>query len=451
MFLLWDRFLAVDWNTGLVTPSLATSWETNEDATQWTFDIRQGVTFSDGAPLTAADILYTIERHIDPNLGSRMKAQMEEAFGPDGVEASDDYTVVFNLNSGNVDFPSFLTDAVFRIVPDGSGDSIHESGVGTGPFTLGSAVPDGISVFNARDGYWAGSPLLGKVTVVGITDSDARISATLAGQVDIAGQRTSITPAQASLFEGDPEFYVQESPKGQIQVIAMITTEPPFDDPLVRQALKLVVDPFEMIEIVAQGHGAPTCNNPAWPDDPYYLAQECPQDIERARELLAEAGYPDGLTIEFETANVNPVWIPIATVYKEQAALAGITVEINQVPSDGYWTNTWMVHPFGHSYWAYKPIDQFMSLAFRCGASYNETFWCNEEHDALQDQAAAELDFDARKVLYQQAQQLIADDGGMIAPFFMNFIRAINVRLQGIPELAAHNQFPYHEFRIIEP
>ena len=92
-----------------------------------------------------------------------------------------------------------------------------------------------------------------------------------------------------------------------------------------------------------------------------------------------------------------------------------------------------------------------MASAFRCEASYNETFWCNEEFDSLHDQARVELDFDLRQELYQQAQQLIVDDGGMIAPFFANQIRAINVRLQGVPVGEMRGEFPYHEFRIVEP
>ena len=450
IFVLWDHLVVKNLDTGVPGPGLATSWEANEDATRWTFDLRQGVTHSDGTPLTAADVVYSTQRHLDPNIGSGLRAELG-IIDPEMFETPDNNTVVFNLNSGHVDFPLQLSNDHFRIVPDGSGDSIRETGIGTGPFTLESADPDGISVFNARDDYWGGTPLLGKITVVSIGDGDARINAALAGQTDLVGQITSITASQASLFEGDPDFYIQENSRGQIQILAMIVTESPFDDVRVRQALKMVVDPEEMIAVIAQGHGVPSCNNPAGPSDQYYLPLECLQDIEGARALLAEAGYPDGLTIELETSNLNPMFIPLATVYREQAAEAGITVNINQVPADGYWGSTWLVHPFSSSYYNDKPIDSFISQTLLCGGSWNETFWCNEQHDALQDAARAELDFNARKALYQQAQQLIADDGGMISPFFANFIRAINVRLQGVPVRAKYGEFPYHEFRIVEP
>ena len=450
IYLVWDRLVTLDIETGRAVPALAASWQTNADATQWTFDLRTGVTHSDGTPFTAADVAYTTARHLDPNIGSGFRAELE-IVDPDMIETPDDHTIVYNLRSANVDFPSLLASRYFRMVPDGSGESLKDNPIGTGAFTVDSAEPDGISVFTARSDYWDSTPLLGRVTFASIADHDAQINATLAGQVDIAGVITSLTASQASLFEGDPEFYLQESPRGQIQELIMITTEPPFDDVRVRQALKLVVDPNEMIAVVGQGSGFPACNSPAWPTDPYYLPQDCPQDIERARELLAEAGFPDGLTVEIETSNLTPMMIPMATVYKEQAALAGITVEISQAPADGYWSSTWMVHPFSSSYYTIKPLDQFLSVTFRCGAAWNETFWCSEEQDMLQDQARATLDFDERKELCQETQRIIAEEGGMIAPFFSNFIRAVNVRLQGLPQLAIFSDYPYHQFRIVEP
>ena len=450
-YLVWDQLVALEAETGRAVPELAGSWESNSDATEFTFNLRQGVTYSDGMPLTAKDVLYTAMHQLDPDTGAQFGADLE-IVDADRITTPDDHTIVFPLNSANVDFPLMMTNRNFRIVPDGSGIEIKDNPIGTGPFTVQSYDIDAVTVLNSRDEYWMGTPLLGTITVVSIGDADARINATLAGQIDMVGISTAVTPAQASLFEGDPEFYIQESPRGQLMIIApMITTEAPYDNPLVREALKLVVDPVEMIAIAAQGHGVPACNSPAWPADQYYLPVECPQDIDRAIELLAEAGYPDGLTIEYAASNMNPLWIPIATVYKAQAALAGITVDIVQVPADAYWTTTWMIHPFASSSWRFRQTDALLSVAFRCGAKWNETFWCNPEMDSIMDQARAELDFDTRKELYQETQRIIADEGGMIAPFIVNQIRVINSRLQGLPENAIDETFPYHEMFIVEP
>ena len=452
-YFLFDRPIGQDFDTFVTVPSLFDSWESNMDATQWTFNLRHGITYSDGKPLRAADVVYSAQRHIDPEIGSNYATQLS-IVDPDGFGTPDDNTVVFDLLSANVDFPLVLTNSRFGIVPDGSGDGIRENPIGTGSFTVQSLDYDGVSVFNAREDYWNGSPLLGRITLVGIADADARVSAALAGQIDVAGFQNPITPQHASLFEGDPDFYIQESGRGLMETIPAIVNFAPFDDPRVFRALQLVIDPVEMVAVAAQGHGTPACNNPTWPIDQYYVAhdvaQDCPQDIEGAKALLAEAGFPDGLDLELETANFRPLWVPVATVYQQQAALAGINVELKVVPADGYWSTTWRVAPFSSSSWVHRELDVILSLNYRCGGTWAETFWCDPAMDALMDQARAELDFATRKDLYQQAAQIVADSG-VIIPFHGTLIRAVNNRLQGLPENARDYQVPYHLLRIVEP
>ena len=207
VYLLWDQLTTQDFETGEVIPFLASSWESNEDASQWTFTLRDGV-HSDGTPITSADVLYTTQRHLDPDEGSRFGTAQMTVVDPDRFETPDDRTFVFNLNSTSVDFPLIVTNQTYGIVPDGSGDTetLHNNPVGSGPFTVESADPDGISVFNAREDYSLGAPLLGRITIVGVADADARVAAVLAGQIDMTGVASSITAAQASLFEGDPRL-----------------------------------------------------------------------------------------------------------------------------------------------------------------------------------------------------------------------------------------------------
>ena len=234
-------------------------------------------------------------------------------------------------------------------------------------------------------------------------------------------------------------------------MFVMIVTEPPYDNLLLRQALKMVVDAEEMIAITAQGHATAVCNVAIWPVDQYYAPQECSQDIDGARALLAEAGYPDGITLQMATSNLRPSLPKQAVIFKEQAAEAGINIEIEQWPADGYWVDVWMVHPFHTVSWRMRWADDHLGLQARCGSQWNDQFWCDPAFDALQDQARATLDFSERKALYQQAAQLMADDGGVIAPYVGTHIRAVNNRLQGLHPNAADFQFPYHEMYIVEP
>ena len=444
--LLQDRLVRLDLE-GVPTPMLATSWEVSPTADRYTFNLRQGVTFADGSPMTSQDVLYTMQRALDGEISGQL-AETLAFIDPMGFETPDDHSIVFNLSQAHVDLPLLLRDFSLRVIPDGSGDTIAMTGMGTGPFALDELDVDGVTRVSARDDYWDGVPGAEAMTIVGIADSDARVQALLAGQIHMIEH---LTIGQAQLFEGDSDFQIQESPTGTVLGIAMITTEPPFDDPLVRQALKLVVDPDEMIAIVMQGHGTAACNTPVWPVDQYYLPQECSQDIEQARALLAEAGYPDGLNVEFAFSDAMSGWTEMATVYQQQAAQAGITIELSQVPAEAFWSEVWMIHPFATTGWWMQPAGPMLNTAFRCDSSWNETFWCSQEFDQLMDAAQMEVDFDTRRGLYRSAQEIQAGDSGMIAPFFINEIRALDSRLQGLAPQTMTLDFPWHEFRIVEP
>ena len=143
--------------------------------------------------------------------------------------------------------------------------------------------------------------------------------------------------------------------------------EPPFDNLQVRQALKAVVDPDEMLAVAVQGHGAIACNNPVRPNDRYYLPQDCPQDIDRAISLLAEAGYADGLELELVSSTSSAPWMAIVTAYKEEAAVAGIDVTIKMALADGYWSEVWLRVPFSMSEWGWRAAEQVLNEMFRCG------------------------------------------------------------------------------------
>ena len=442
---LYDRAVLMDFD-GVPTPGLATSWEVNPTGTQWTFTIRQGVTFSDGSPLTARDAAFSLLHQVDPDVGSPM-ASVLEIIDTDRLETPDDFTLVINLNNAHVDFPLLLKHYSMGLIPDGRADEIAHNPVGTGPLTLNTFEPEGLSVFDSRDDYWGGLPGAATFTIVQIADADTRLNALLADQIDLT---TGLTIAQAQLVERDSDFYIQESSTGSTVHIPMIVTEEPFTDKRVRTAMKLLVDREEMLAVALQGHGTINCNNPVWPIDQYYFEQTCPQDIEGARALLAEAGYADGLSVEMAVADLNPSWIPVATIYKEQAVEAGVEVNIVSVPSDTYWSEVWMVHPLSPTNWAMRPADQFMNEAFRCGANWGENFWCNEEFGSLLDQARAETDFDRRRDLYIAAQQVQIDDGGMIGIFFQNDIRALNNRLQGYDVRTLPNEVRFHELYIQE-
>ncbi len=446
IYFVYDRLVGLDEN-GLPVPELAASWEADETAQKWTFKLREGVMFHDGKPFTSADVAYTFEHIFDPELESPVASALD-IVDAEALETPDDLTVVFNLKSGHADFPLLLVDYRARMIREGSLDTIEENPIGTGPYKLERFDYDGTTVFVVNDDYWAGPPGLAVIEVIAMADSEARVQALLADQIDFIEE---LGPEQLAMFEDDPNYVIREVPTGYWQNFVMNVTLPPFDDVLVRQAMKLVVDRQEIIDVVLQGHGSMAYDHPVWPGDPYFLELDLPQDIEKAKELLDEAGYPDGLTVELYVSDIDSFMIPIAVVYKEQAAKAGINVEIKQVPADGFWDQVWMVEPFCGSHWGQRPADQILNEAFRCEASWNETFWCDEVFEQLLDDARKELDLAKRTVLYQRAQQLLADEGGEIVFLFKNEIDVMNARVKGMPlDKFDYDNIPWHKIYVEE-
>jgi len=432
---------------GLPEPELALSWTPNETAQIWTFKLRPGVKFHNGKPFTSADVLYTFKHILDPKLESPA-ASTYKLVDLATTQAPDDLTVIFHLTAPHADFPLILTDYRASIIPQGDADAAGQAtGIGTGPFKMEKWDVLGTTVMVANDDYWEGPPGLAKVTLVPIADIEARVQALQADQIDFV---QDLTPTHIKLFEGKSKFAIQDFPSGFWQGFVMMTTQAPFDNVKVRTAFKLAVDRQEMIDVVLEGHGSIACDTPVWPGDPYQLKRECPQDIEGAKKLLAEAGVANGITAELYVSDIDAYMIPMAVVYKEQAAKAGITIDIKQVPADGFWTKYWLIVPFVGTHWRQLPADQILNEGFRCGGAWNESFWCNDQYVNLLDGGRKELDLAKRTKMYQDAQQLLVDESGDIIPFFVNEIRIMNARVRGVEEVQ-WNDIRWNKVYIQEP
>lgn len=424
--LLYNRLVRLD-EAGRPAPDLAVSWEADATATQWTFRLREGVRFHNGKPFGAQDVLYTTRYVMNPELESPGAAVLE-IIDVEQLRAPDDRTVVFTLKQPHADFPLLLLHYAMYIIPDGIGDAINTTGIGTGPFKLQQFAPEGTTIVIANDDYWDGPPGLAAIEVVGIADGEARTAALLADQIDY----NDVAPETAPLVRQNANYVLNALPAGGWLVMAMRADQPPFTDPRVRQAMKLVVDREAMVKTVLSGYGQAASDHPVWPGDQYYLEIGRGPDIARAKALLAEAGYADGLDVTLYTSSIDSYMIPMTVAYKEMAAQAGINVEIKQESADGYWNDIWMQVPFCCSSWGERQADQVLNEVYRSTASWNETFWKSAQFDALLDQARRELDFQQRAAIYQQAQQLLADDGGAIIPFFTNDLSAAHKRVKGV-------------------
>ena len=427
---VWNQLTRLDKGATFVVPDLAASWESDDTGQVWTFHLEQGVKFHDGSDFTSADALYSIRRLLDPATGSPVKdkfAIIDEL----NMTAPDDYTIVIPLKWVNVEFPSLLAEKRMAMIPEGSGDTIAETGIGTDAFRIVEQNPVGVTVLEAFDDYWEGPPGLAGIELYHISDAAGIAQALLTDQLDYVGIG-QIRAENFPLFEGNDNFTFLVQASGGFTQIAMDVNVPPFDDLRVRQAFKLVQDRQETLEVVYGGAGDIACDTSVWKNDPYYLEQDCPRDVERAKELLAEAGYPDGLDVVLTVGDVFPTLVPLAIAYKEQAADAGIRIEINQVPSDTYYPEHFGTNPFYLDWWGQRQAGPGMAELFGCGSGNNMSKWCNEEFEQLLADASAELDFDKRKALLAQAQVLVAQESGTMNPVFFTAVDLFNSRVKGV-------------------
>lgn len=428
--LLYDRLLRQG-DHGEPTPGLAVSWSGSDDARQWTFKLRQGVTFHDGTAFTAADVVYSLMRIKSEKIASPTRSVLGFI---DKVEAIDDSTVKITLANPDADFPFLLMDYRARILPsrgrEGKLDELNETGIGTGPFKLVKLDAAGTTVVEAFPGYWEGHPKLDRIEIIAIPSDDAQVQALLAGQIDLLG---SVQYAKLPLFKGQG-FVVQSVATGDWSGLVMRNDMPPFDDVRVRRALRLLVDRKAMRQLLAGAEGGTiTCDHPIWSGDPYRSEIDCPADPATAKKLLAEAGYPDGLQVDLYTSDVAAPGIQMAEIYQQQAAAIGVKVNIKVVPADGYWTKVWTKVPFCFTDWSQRPADQVLNEVFRSKADWNESGFDHPFFDWLLDAARREMNLDQRKELYTLAQRMLYEEGGTMVPFTKNNFRVTAKQVSGLP------------------
>jgi peptide/nickel transport system substrate-binding protein len=336
------------------------------------------------------------------------------------------------LSSPHAGLPVLLLDYRVRMIADRSGPTIEKTGNGTGPFKLESYDPEGTTVLVANPDYWEGPPKLDKVVFTAIPDSEARNQAMLAGQLNY----NSLTLDQVPMFKDNPAFTIQNFPAGGWFGIVFRTDTAPYNDPRVRKAVRIAADRQEMLKLmVGEGNGVVGCDQPVRADDPFRAAIDCPRDIDGAKKLLAEAGFPDGIDIEVFTADLEPGMVRFAEVYQQQVAKAGIRAKVTMAPSDGYWDDVWMQAPACITSWGERPADQILNEAYRTGSSWNESYFADAAYDAILDNARSSLDFEKAKGFYAEAQKILFEQGGTFIPYQENGRRILTSDVTGIKPL----------------
>jgi peptide/nickel transport system substrate-binding protein len=427
-----------------VKPWLAESFAPSTDGTEWTFILHKGVKFHDGSDLTSADVVYTYKRLLDPATASPAASELSivdaaniRADGPDKV--------VFKTAKPVAQLPLLLATKYALVVKDGSTlDGLKKASNGTGPYLISNFQADAPrSILQKNPNYWqAGKPLAPCLELSGVADPVTRATAIQSGSADIliAADATTLP-----LLKADSNIELLEAKGALLMSMVMMVDKPPFDNPKVREALKLAVDRPAMVQLVTLGFGVSGNDNTVPPTSPLTVRTEPnPQNIEKAKALLAEAGYANGLTIDLWTGATDlvPGMLAMVQAYKEMAAMAGITVNVQTAPSNSFWDDVYLKQPFVTSYWYTRHPVSSMSLAFRKDAKYNETHWYREDFDALLDEAATTVDTAKSADLYKKAQEIIMTEGGQIVPVFASLVAAVRKNCSGyMPHIESRVMF----------
>lgn len=321
---VYEGLVTID-QEGEVQPQLAESWEVNGDRTVYTFTLHEGVTFSDGSPFTADDVVSSIERVQDDwTLSLRSKMDVVRK-----AEATSDTEVAVTLKHPSNSWLFDMGTSVGAMFPDDLSADLATEAVGTGPYTVEEVATGDRVTLAARDDYWGEAPAIQDVTVRYFADANAQANAVRAGDIDLAYNLQA--PDLLAGLERDEDLQVLDGTSTGEVLLALNNSEPPFDDLLVRRAVMYAIDRKAVLDTAWAGHGE-LIGSMVPPTDPYYqdLTDAYPYDPERAKELLAEAGAED-LSITFDVPT-RPYAEAVAQVVVSQLKDVGIDAKI--VPAE---------------------------------------------------------------------------------------------------------------------
>lgn len=425
--MLWGEMLVDVAATGEIEYRIAEEISANSTADEWKFKIRKGVEFHNGKTVTAEDVVATMRRHTDEKSQSGALGIVQ---GITEMTAEGDM-VTMKLASGSADFPYLMADYHLIIQPNGGFDNPAE-GVGAGPYKVAVHEPGVRHGFEKFANHW--NPDVGhadQVEILVINDSTARAAALQSGQVHMINR---VDPKIAGLLSRAPGVQVKAVAGRGHYVFIMHVDKPPFDNNDLRMALKLAINRQEMVDKILGGLGSIGNDfpiNAAYPlfDD---TIPQRDYDPAAAAEYYKKSGH-DGSPIVLRTAEgAFPGAVEAAQLFQQSAQAAGIPLEIQREPDDGYWSNVWNVQPFCASYWGGRPVqDQMYSTAYLSTADWNDTKFKNAKFDELLIAARAELDMEKRKGMYSEMAHILRDEGGLILPMFNDFVEGVRDEVAG--------------------
>ena len=442
---LFEGLVGFDQNLELV-PELATEWDINDEATQITFTLREGVSFHDGTPFNAEEVKYYFDWATDADnpLAGRAASLLGDI---DSVEVVDDLTVRFNLNQPNGAMIFNFVTANARIISSTAiktyGEDIDRNPVGTGPFKFKEWADGQYILVEAFEDYWGEPAKVDQIEFRVVNNDATRIALLQTGEAHFIEM---VPPPLVAALEANPDLVVDATESVFARIFPMNTQIEPFNDVRVRQALNHAIDREQLVQVALQGYG--TALTSVMPEAVFGHTPQTPYeyDLEKAKQLLTEAGYPDGFTTGVLTFNSDE-FSTVGQILQQMLSQVGVTLELQ--PTERGALVERIFKPFEETDLEASLVgastttadaDRAFRASFTTSAwppdSNNWSFYSNEEVDALVDEASQIGDQDRRAELYAQAQAIVWEEAPWIFLYSPNNIAGRVSNLEGVYYLA---------------
>lgn len=415
-------------------PELAESFGPNSDASEWTFKLRKDVNFHDGTPLTADDVLWSMNRH----LGEKSTSVVKDVFSSvKEWKKVGRHEVKAIMNSPNSDLPALLGIFQMKVIRNGTaGNRVKENGKiehnGTGPFVMEYFSPGEKSVSKRNENYWREGANLDSIEITAITDPIARVNALVAGDFQLI---MDVDPKSIRQVENADGVHLNSLAAGAYNGICAMQNAAPGNNADFVKGMKYIQDRERIVKRILKGHGSIGNDQPIMsaygPDWCSELTQR-QYDPDKAKFHFKKSGIS---TAELFVAPVGLGVEDTCLLAQANCAKIGFDLKLKKVPTDGYWGAVWMKEPLNVTSWNMRPTaNAMLSIAFAPGAAWNDTLWNNKRMGELLTLSQAETDPDKRHAMFCEMQTLVNDECGMIIPAHINIVDGVSDRVQGIPK-----------------
>lgn len=457
----WLEYLVQYNSDGSFTPILLDSWEISDDATEYSLNVRKGVTWNNGEPFTADDVANNIARFCDGTVeGNAMAGKMQVMIDPETnqilpgvVEVTGSHTLKLKLPKPDISLIASFADYPAAVVhPSFEEFSMLDNPIGTGPYLPEFySVGDSAALVRNPDHTWWNAGNGAYVDRVEFIDFGADPAAFFAGadadEYDVNYDTEGDYMDAYDSLDGWTKHEVTTAATvlARCNQLAEVNGKAVYADARVRRALAMAVDNEVVLEIAYGGQGRAAENHHVSPVHPDYADIGAPvRDPEAAMQLLEDAGMSD---FEHELVSLDAAfWKATGDAIAAQLRDAGIKVKRTVFPTSTFWNN-WAKYPFSVTNWNHRPLGiQTLALAYRSGQGWNESGFANAEFDALVEEALATADPEARSKIMAKLEQIMIDEGVIIQPYWRSLYNHSKSNLKGAEIHISNELYPQYMY-----